>query len=475
MAGQVGKGDGETPLSVTERDELESLRAEVTSLRVETAEAKRAAAEAAVTPAAPVKRSRDRHWVRWTAAVVIIALAALLSIGAVAARYVKGQLLDTDHYVATVAPLASDPAIQAAVAGRVSTAIEDQLDLESLTTQALTAITDNAPRVPEALVGLAPVIASQANGFIEKRVDDFVQSPAFQNLWVEANRAAHKNLSSVLTGGDGAALTANADGQVTLQLAPIIDAVKERLSAQGLNFVDKLPQVDATFVVFSSPDIAALQRWVNFFDHAATWLIWIAVALAAAGVLVAPRGSRRRAAVIAGVFVTVAMLLLALGIAVGRTVYLGALSDVVIHPTAAEALFDTIVQPLRVALRVVLVVALVVAIAAFLVGPSPAAVAVRNGFMKLVGLASGGRAGETTREPRTWEVWIARFRIALTVLIIGLAALLVAFWHYPTGMVVFWIALLAVVLVVAVQVLAAPARGSVAGTPSSGAPGELTP
>ncbi|GMA25141.1 hypothetical protein GCM10025864_29000 [Luteimicrobium album] len=132
---------------------------------------------------------------------MLVVLAALLAISAVGARYVRSQLLDTDRYVATVAPLADDPDVQNAVATKVTDAIVQQLDLETLTRNALTAITDNAPRVPDAIVGLAPVLAGQANGFIGDQVTRFVRSDNFANLWVQANRAAHANVVAVLTGG----------------------------------------------------------------------------------------------------------------------------------------------------------------------------------------------------------------------------------------------------------------------------------
>ena len=465
----AGRVTENTPLTAQERTELESLRAEVARLRAGAASSGGPGAGGAVPRA---RRERSYGWVRWTACTVLVVLAALLAISAVGARYVRSQLLDTDRYVATVAPLASDPAVQNAVATRVTDELVQQLDLETLTRDALTALTDNAPRVPEAIVGLAPVLANQANGFIGDQVTRFVRSDAFANLWVQANRAAHNNVVAVLTGGSGRALTATADGAVVLNLGPVVDAVKQRLVARGLSFASNIPQVSTTITVFQSNDIAKAQRWTRAFDRIATWLPWIALLLAAAAVGVAPRGSRRRAVVIVASAVALAMIVLGLGITIGRAVYLGAVPSDVLPPSATSVVFDTVVQPLRSSLRFVLVVALVVAIASFLVGPSGAAQAVRNGFMWLVGRASGGRAGDTAREPRPWEAWIARHAVLLTVALVVLGGLVLAFWHYPTGAVAFWLALVVVVLVVAVQVLAAPGRRAAL---ASGPPEQPTP
>ncbi|GMA25142.1 hypothetical protein GCM10025864_29010 [Luteimicrobium album] len=269
-------------------------------------------------------------------------------------------------------------------------------------------------------------------------------------------------------------MTATADGAVVVNLGPVVDAVKQQLVSRGLTFASNIPQVSTTITVFQSSDIAKAQRWTRWFDHAATWLPWIALLVAAAAVGVAPRGSRRRAVVIVASALAVAMIALGLGVTIGRAVYLGAVPAHVLPTHAAAAVFDAVVQPLRTTLRFVLVCALIVALATFLVGPSGAAQAVRDGFMWLVGRASGGRAGDTTREPRPWEVWIARYALVLTVVLIALGGLVLVFWHYPTGAVAFWIALVVVVLVVAVQVLAAPGRRAALAAKEDGTPTTLS-
>jgi hypothetical protein len=440
------------PSAADQSAEVERLRAEVERLR------RQSIATQAVPVAAGPRRARGT-WVRWTASGVLVVFAALFAIGAVAARYVRGELLDTDRYVSTVGPLGSDPTIQKAVADKVTTALVDKLDVQSFTQQALNELSGDT-RIPEQIQSLAPVIANQANSFIGNTVDRFVQSDAFANLWVQANQAAHKNVVAVLTGSKDATLSANGDDQVTVDLGPIVAAAQQRLVDRGLSFASKIPPVDASIVVFTSPDIHKAQVWVRAFNRAATWLPLVALVLAAAAVWVAPRGARRRALVVVAGAVALAMVVLGLGITVGRTVYIGAVPTRVLPHDAAGIIFDTVVQPLRTTLRLVLVTALVVAVVAFLVGASSAAVGVRKGFMWTVGRASGGHAGDVAREPRAYESWVARYRVALTVVIVAVAGIVLVFWHYPTGAVAFWVALIAVVLAVAVQVVAAPARAA---------------
>src|SRR5687767_5936048 len=82
-------------------------------------------------PVATPPRRRHGGW-RWTGAVVLLLIAALLTTLSVVARYARGEIINTEKYVATVAPLASDPAVQSAVANRVSNEVIQKLDVPKL-------------------------------------------------------------------------------------------------------------------------------------------------------------------------------------------------------------------------------------------------------------------------------------------------------------------------------------------------------
>jgi hypothetical protein len=56
--------------------------------------------------------------------LLIGCLSAVLS---VPARWVRNQIADTDSYLRTVAPLASDPAIRTALTRRVTTLMSSQV------------------------------------------------------------------------------------------------------------------------------------------------------------------------------------------------------------------------------------------------------------------------------------------------------------------------------------------------------------
>ncbi|MDL9938276.1 hypothetical protein QSJ18_16100 [Gordonia sp. ABSL1-1] len=448
------------PLADDDQAELERLRAEVAQLRAGTG-----AADTDGPQAPRPSRRIGRRIVAW----VLVVLCAVLTLLSVTTRYVRGELLDTDRYVTTVTPLASDPAVQTQIVNSVSQAIDSQINLEQLTADALRALTEltpaDRPRLDSAIVGLAPVIAGQANTYIQSAVADFVDSQQFQNLWVEANRRAHTRIVDVLTGRKSRAAVQVADnGEVSIELAPIIEEVKKRLVDRGFTVAERIPQVNKEFVIFEAPDLVRAQTAVRRLDRIATVLPWLAILCAIAAIAVVGSGRRLRMLAAVAIAIAVAMLLLAIGVLVGRWIYLDNVPDEVLAPDAATVLFDTVIHPLRTALRAVAVLALVVALVAYFSGGSRGAVTARALFGRGVQRLSGRRGN---RAPTEWESTLWRLRIPIRIGVVAVAALLLIFWRYPTGLVVGWITLITVLVLIAFEFTLGPAR------PHSG-PGQST-
>lgn len=101
------------PLSKSERAELEKLRAEFAARQ-------------------PSERRRGEHsGLRWVGVWILLVLILLLSFAGVLARYARSELLDSERYVQTVAPLGSNPVIQGEITNRITDEIDSQLDIES--------------------------------------------------------------------------------------------------------------------------------------------------------------------------------------------------------------------------------------------------------------------------------------------------------------------------------------------------------
>jgi hypothetical protein len=443
--------EGGAALTGEERAELERLRAEVASLRAQVPAGRGPAEPAAAPPGRPARR----RW-RTVVASLLIALACVLAPLSVVAVWARNQVTDTDRYVATVSPLARDPAIQAAIADRITAQVFTYLDVQGLTTQAVDALAGRGlpPRVATQLEALAVPIASGVQSFTRDQVGRVVESDAFADAWVQANRVAHDELVRALTGEGGGAVTVEND-TVSVNLAAFIQTVKQRLVDAGFTLAARVPEVQASFVLFQSRDVARARAGFNLLNTLGVWLPVIVLVLLALGVYVAK--DHRRALVGAALGVAVAMVALALGLAVFRAVYLnGVPSDVLPHDAAA-VLYDTIVRFLRLGLRTVLVLALVVAAGAFLSGQSATAVRTRQGLAAAIAWLQGGaeQAGFRTGPVGTWVYANKR---ALRVAAVVLAALALVFWSRPTGRVVLGLTVALLVVLALIEFLGRPPR-----------------
>jgi hypothetical protein len=387
---------------------------------------------------------------------VLIVVGCVLAPVSVVAVWTRNQLTDTDRYVATVSPLARDPAIQAAITDQITTQVFGYLDVQGLTSQAIQALSARGglgPQLSAQLQALAVPVANGVQSFTHDQVAKVVASDAFADAWVQANRAAHAELVKALTGEGGGAVTVAGD-TVQVNLAPFIETVKQRLVAGGFSVAARVPEVQASFVLFQSNDIPRARRGFQLLNTLGVWLPVLVLVLVALGVYVAR--DHRRALVGAALGVAVSMVVLALGLAVFRSLYLDAVPASVLSQDAAAVAYDTIVRFLRLGLRTVLVLALVVAAGAFLTGSSVTAVRTRQGLGGAIGWLQGSaeRAGLRTGPVGTW---VADHKRALRITAVTLAALALVFWGRPTGKVVLGLTLALLITLAIIEFLARPA------------------
>ncbi|MFB7719884.1 hypothetical protein [Nocardia sp. NPDC056100] len=426
--------DADGPLSGEERAELDRLRAAV-------------AAES----------HSGGQLLRWSAVGILLTLTAIVLLGTVTARFARSEIFDTDRYVATVAPLASDPAIQHELADRLTESIVTHVDIAGMTTQAITALTDNAgqvtdrPRIAAALNNLPTLVASQAQSFIHQTAASVVGSDEFAQAWTAANRLAHEALVGIVTGDTRPGVQVDADGTVSIALQPILATVRERLDERGFTFADRIPDVDARFVLFEDTQLPKAQRIVRFLDRAATILPLIAAGGLIGAIWLSPRGFRLRGLALAGLTGAFSMVMLGIGLVIVRGLYLEAIPPDTVSPDAARAMFDTVVAPLRAGMRAVATLCLCTALGAYLAGPSPSARTARADFRRLVTALT--RRGQD-RKPTAAARFAERRRIPLRIGVLTVAALAVLFWPYPTAMVVVGIAAIAGLSLMVLETLA---------------------
>ena len=122
----------------------------------------------------PARRPRQR-W-RSVVATLLIVIACILAPLAGVAVWTKNLVTDADRYVATVAPLARDPAIQNAVADKITAEIFAHVDVQAITNQAVDALAERGlpPRVADPLHALSGPMASGVQGFVRTEVGKVV-------------------------------------------------------------------------------------------------------------------------------------------------------------------------------------------------------------------------------------------------------------------------------------------------------------
>ncbi|MGW0424801.1 hypothetical protein [Streptomyces sp. NPDC003015] len=410
--------EGDEQLSARERLELDELRHRVGAL------------ENAARP-----QTARHHRLRSTGSVLLILFAALLSLLSVIAVWANSIVRDTDRYVATVGPLASDPDVQKAVTNRVTDVVLAQMDVDVLVKQLQDAVSGKGvpPKAAQLVGNLDGPIASGLKQLVSGTVERVVSSSAFEKVWVDANRRVHSSVDKALTGEGGGAVSLKND-QVAIDVAPIVNQVKERLVGTGLGIAAKIPDVHTDFVVVQSKDIGKIKTYMRILEIMGSWLPLIALLVAAAGVYTA--FNRRHALIGAGLAVFLAMLVLGITLTVFRDIYLDHLPFGA-SPAAAGAVYDALIRFLRAGVRALGAVALIVAVGAFLSGPSRIAVLVRNGCRRSIGalrdvaVSEGLRLGAVGRFVHRFKRWIG-------VAILVVAAIVLFTWTYPTTMVVVW-------------------------------------
>jgi hypothetical protein len=242
-------------------------------------------------------------------AAVLIALSCLLLPFGTLAAWAAYGLTDTGRYVTTMAPLATDPAVQAAVADTFG---------------------DDIVRRTPALHGMDP--------YVRDAVRSFTATRAYRAAWNAGNEAAH---TAVMT-----ALHDDRDRTVTVDLAPVAASVRHQFAAENMPFAHRVPVTHTRVALLPAAELAALRKGYHVLDIAGFWLPLAAVALAVTGISVAV--CRRRALTATALGTALGGALLVLAVAVGRRLTLTDLPDPA-HRPAAGAIYDALTSSLRTA------------------------------------------------------------------------------------------------------------------------------
>lgn len=403
------------------------------------------------TQTAPVG---DPMW-RGIVVALCILLAGLLTTPAAIAYWGQRTLNDSARYVKTVGPLVNSAKVQAAVATRVTDAIEQQVDVEAILNEAFAGIITERPRL-ESLVG---PLAGAINGLIESQVRSFLASDEFADFWLAANARLQQGLIRALKGDTTGAISLQGD-QVVLDVSDVIDQVKERLVARGLTMVENLPipDKDREIVLFDAAQLNQARNLYALFNPLAKWLLAAVGVTYLAAVVISRR--RPRTTVIIGAVLVTNALLVAFAVAVGRQMFINAMADTE-FAAATRVIYSTLLAYLVRGQQVLLWLGLILMVAGCYLGRNAVGTAVRTticGGLEGIGAAlTDGPVAHAVAGPGRWIAANVKW---LRVLVGVLGAIILAWGNQVSESQLFWATFVVVVLLAIMQVFVGVGKAS---------------
>lgn len=371
--------------------------------------------------------------VRRVSAAVLVVIGCVLTPLGLVAVWTRTTLLDTDEYVATVGPLAGNHDVQEAGASRITARVMQATDLSERLEESL------PPRAANA----APAVTAAVEQVVHDAAFRLLSSERFATVWENANRRAHAQIVAALTGSGNGAVELD-DGKVTVDLSTAAERVRARLEELGFEAPARTGErVDPTIELFDASWLGEAQEGVDLLQTLA-WVLPVLALLCFAGAI-GLSGNRRRTVLRIGLGVAagMAVVLVALNVARGPYLDLFPRAD---GRAAGGAAYDQVLHDLRLEARAVFALGIVVAIAAWLSGPSPAAVRVRRG------VSSRGRA----EAPGELAAWVGRSKRGLRVLVIGAGVVALIASDQLSGWVVLAIAIAVLALLALVEYVGRP-------------------
>ena len=399
------------------------------------------------------------RWRRWTAGGLIVLSCVLVPLS-VLAVWLKGQVLSTDRYVENITPLASNPAVIDTAAQSLTDTLFDNVDVKQIAEDAL----------PPRAQFLASPLAAGVEDAVNRAAVTILASDQFKQVWIDANRVAHQEIVKALT--DEGKVIETKNGKIVLDLSALIGQVRQALDDRGITIFDRLAiqKLSLKFELMDSEQLAKAQTGARLLKG----LSWVlpALALIALGVGLALSPNRRRSLMRWGIGAALASAVIGASVTIGRSFYLDAVTSPDLSRATAAAVFDTLVRFLRQGARLMIAIGLLTALAAWVSGPSAAAVKVRATAQSLT-RETGDAAGSRGWNFGAFGTWVSAHRNPLRIGSVLVVLVVLVSWDHPRALTVLFAVVVLLVLLAIIEIVAR-AAGGVEG-PTNGAPPAATP
>ncbi len=287
-----------------------------------------------------------KQWWRTALVTVLVALTGVIAPVSIVAAWAQTQVSDTEAFVAAYAPLSRDPAVQQALAAKLSSTIQDRLDLPALTQQLIDEVSGSRPVVGRLLPSLTGPLNDFVSDFIDRQVDGFVSSEAFSQVWNVSLRTTHTQFVALIRGEEGGPLAVT-EGTIQLQLGPFVEAVKQRLLANGFPLAERIPTVTTAIdlVQLDPQRVAQAQAGYRVLTVVAEWLPWLLLLLPALALFVAR--DLRRTVIACGLAVTAGIVVVWLAFRAVVAEGMGVAAANGVSSDAVTAITDGALGPMR--------------------------------------------------------------------------------------------------------------------------------
>ncbi|MET0735327.1 MAG: hypothetical protein ABWY55_06760, partial [Microbacterium sp.] len=219
-------------------------------------------------------------WWRALVSAIVIVIATILVPVSIITGWARIQLVDEEAFVATLAPLVDDPAVQQLIIDETLDAITAQVDFDELTASVFGGIADLGlpPRAAQALGLLQAPAADGLRSLVDTTVTRVVESDAFSDVWATTTRAAHRALTTAAT-SDGGGLVVKTDEGVGIQIGAIVERVKQNLIERGVGIAQLIPTVDRVVIIGEGNNLAMIRTGYALASTVGWWLPVITLAL----------------------------------------------------------------------------------------------------------------------------------------------------------------------------------------------------
>ena len=363
---------------------------------------------------------------------VCIAFAGAILVAGNLLFWVGNTIVETNKFVATVNPLIEEPAVQQGIASYTTNQLFTRFNVEQSLTDVL----------PPRADFLAPTLTNQLKSTTQSSLEKILSNDSkFQTIWKDTIKTSHEKLIGYIR---------QYEGNGTITINSIYKSLSDELQNTKLSFLanKNLPASVGSITVANFPYLPLAHNVVNYLGLYQSIAIFLLIGFSVIAIVLS--ANKRKTVIVIGIMFTIFMALsiLAIRIVVYSVTNL-AQSD---YRNAIGALANIIADPLISQTLMLLLLGILIAAVAWISGPYKVAILTRKRVKTLFegnihqAIFSSGENNFTmwVGSHRQILQWSAVAIVAFIMLIVELSPILV-----------FWYALLILLLVLLVEMLAA--------------------